>query len=75
MNSTYLMYEAERPRSTAEQREKDARAGEFAAAVARLGRSLRHPSTGKPNARRDGQRLAGATVARAIPRPRQPVDW
>src|SRR5580704_13532214 len=54
MNSTYLMYEAERPRSTAEQREADARAGGFAAAFARLGRSLRHQSTGKPNARRDG---------------------
>jgi hypothetical protein len=70
MNITYSMYEAERPHSMAEQREADARAGEFAAAVARLGRSLRHPATGK----RDGRRLAGTTAARAIPRPRQPVD-
>ena len=70
MNITYSMYEAERPRSTAEQREADARAGEFAAGVARLGRSLRHPGTGKRNARRDSRRPVGATVACAIPRPR-----
>ena len=74
MNITYSMYEAERPRSTAEQREADARAGEFAAGVARLGRSLRHPGTGKRNAGRGGHRPAGATVARAVPRPRQPLD-
>jgi hypothetical protein len=70
MNITYLIYEAERPRSMAEQRETDARAGEFAAAVARLGRSLRHQGKGKRNARRDNQRLVGATVSCAIPRPR-----
>ena len=70
MNITYLIYEAERPRSMAEQREMDARAGEFAAAVTRLGRSLRHPATGKRNARRDAQRRVRATVACAIPRPR-----
>jgi hypothetical protein len=74
MNITYLIYEAERPRSTAGQREADARAGEFAAGVARLGRSLRHPGTGKRNARRDGHRPAGRAAARAIPRPRQPLD-
>ena len=70
MNITYSMYEAERPHSLAEQREMDARAGEFAAAVARLGRSLRHPAAGKRNARRDSQRPVGATVSCAIPRPR-----
>jgi hypothetical protein len=70
MNITYLIYEAERPRSMAEQREADVRAGEFAAAVARLGRSLRHPVTGKQDARRDSQRPVGATVSCAIPRPR-----
>jgi hypothetical protein len=70
MNITYLIYEAERPRSMAEQRETDARAGEFAAAVARLGRSLRHPAAGKRNARRDAQRRVGATVTCAIPSPR-----
>jgi hypothetical protein len=70
MNITYLIYEAERPRSMAEQREMDARAGEFAAAVARLGRSLRHPGEGKRNARRDSRRPVVATVSCAIPRPR-----
>jgi hypothetical protein len=70
MNITYLIYEAERPRSMAEQREADVRAGEFAAAVTRIGRSLRHPATGKQSARRDGKRPAGATVTCAIPSPR-----
>ena len=73
MNITYSMYEAERPHSLAEQREMDARAGEFAAAVARLGRSLRHPATGKSYARR-GQRVARTTVPCPVPRPRQPVE-
>ena len=70
MNITYLIYEAERPRSTAEQREADVRAGEFAAAVTRIGRSLRHPATGKHSARRDSKRPIAATVTCAIPRPR-----
>jgi hypothetical protein len=70
MNITYLIYEAERPRSMMEQRETDARAGELAAAVARLGRSLRHPATGKRNARQGARRPVGATVTCAIPRPR-----
>ena len=70
MNITYLIYEAERPRSMAEQREMDARAGEFAAAVARLGRSLRHPAEGRRSARQDSRRPVGATVSCAIPRSR-----
>ncbi|MGH3209035.1 MAG: hypothetical protein ACRDNO_14860 [Trebonia sp.] len=69
MNTTYLIYEAQRPRSMADQRETDMRAGEFAAALGRLGRSLRHRATGKQSARR-GQRPVGATVTCAIPRPR-----
>jgi hypothetical protein len=73
MNITYLIYEAERPRSMTEQRETDARAGEFAAAVARLGHSLRHPATGKNYARR-GRPATGTTVPCAVPRPRQPVE-
>ena len=73
MSITYLIYEAERPRSTAEQREADVRAGEFAAAVTRIGRSLRHPATGKNYAKR-GQRAAGTTVPCPVPRPRQPVE-
>jgi hypothetical protein len=74
MNISYLIYEAERPRGIAERRETDARAGELAAAVTRLGHSLRHPVTGKRHVRRDGQRLTGTTVPCAIPRPRQPAD-
>ena len=70
MNSNYLIYEAERPRSMTEQRETDARTGEFAAAVGRLGRSLRHPATGKRNARQGARRPVGATITCAIPRPR-----
>ncbi|MGH3207599.1 MAG: hypothetical protein ACRDNO_07545 [Trebonia sp.] len=73
MNITYLIYEAERPRSMAEQRETDVRAGEFAAGVARLGRSLRHPASAKQNARRDAERRAGSAL-HAVPRPRQPVE-
>jgi len=37
MNISYLLYQAERTRSAAEQREIDAQAGELAAAVAGLG--------------------------------------
>jgi hypothetical protein len=70
MNITYLIHEAERPRSMMEQREADVRAGEFAAAAARLGRSLRHPAASKRNARRDAQRPVRATVPCATPRPR-----
>jgi hypothetical protein len=64
------MYQAERPRSAAEQREADVRAGEMAAAVVRLGRSLLHSVTGKQDAGREGERRAGTTVPCAIPRPR-----
>jgi hypothetical protein len=70
MNISYLIYQAERPRSAAEQREADVQAGELAAAVARLGRSLRHPVTGNQDARREGRRPAGTPLSRAIPRPR-----
>jgi hypothetical protein len=70
MNISYLIYQAERPRSAAEQREADVRAGELAAAVTRLGRSLRRSATGKQDARRDGQPAAGATISCAVPRPR-----
>ena len=69
MNISYLIYQAERPRSMADQREADVRTGEMAAAVARLGRSLRHPAAGKQDARREGQRPA-TTLSCAIPRPR-----
>ena len=63
MNISYLLYEAERPLSAAEQREADVRTGELAAAVARLGRSLRHPPAGHRGHR------AGGGGSRAAARP------
>ena len=70
MNISYLINEAERPRSMAEQREADVRAGEMAAAFARLGRSLRHQVAGKQNTRWGGQPPAIETISCAVPRPR-----
>ena len=72
MNISYLIYEAERPRSVAGQREADVRAGEMAAAFARFGRSLRHSVTGKQDARWGGQAPAIETISCscAVPRPR-----
>jgi hypothetical protein len=70
MNISYMIYEAERPRNIAQQREADMRAGEMAAAAQRFGRSLRHPFTGKRDTGRDSQRPARATVSCAVPRPR-----
>jgi hypothetical protein len=64
MNIAYLIYQAERPRSVAEQREADIQVGELAASAARLGRSLQHAFTGaNGHARR-------AAALRSIPRPR-----
>jgi hypothetical protein len=75
MNISYLLYQAERPRSAAEQREADARAGELAAAIARRGRSARRTvtrdhGTGRHGVRRAGRAAAPGTVSCAIPRPR-----
>jgi len=70
MNITYLIYQAERPRSTAEQREADARAGEMAAALARIGHSLRRPVTRKQAARWAARPPAIETIPCPVPRPR-----
>jgi hypothetical protein len=70
MNISYTIYQTERPHSMTQQREADVRAGEIAAAVARLGRSLRHPVTGKHDARREGQPPAIESISCAVPRPR-----
>jgi hypothetical protein len=70
MNIAYLIYQAERPRSTTEQRQADTRAGEMAAAFARLGRSLRRPVTGKQDARWQGRPPAIETISCTVPRPR-----
>ena len=70
MNISYLIYQAERSRSMTEQREADVRAGEMAAAFARLGRSLRHQVTGGRDTRWTGQPPAIETISCAAPRPR-----
>jgi len=70
MNIAYLVYQAERPKGTLERREADVRAGELAAAGARLGRSLRHAVTGQPNAGWGSQPPAIETISCAVPRPR-----
>jgi hypothetical protein len=67
MNISYLLYQAERPRSAAEQREADVQVGELAACAARLGHSLRHPFTGATG---QAQRAAKAAALATIPRPR-----
>jgi hypothetical protein len=83
MNISYLLYQAERTRSAAEQREIDAQAGEFAAAVAGLGRAgrravtrlagTRHQGTGHQGMRRETERAGRpgkpATVPCGIPCP------
>jgi hypothetical protein len=70
MNISYMLYQAERSRSAAEQREADVQAGELAAAVAGLGRSLRYAITGAKDPRREGQRPAAATASCMVARPR-----
>jgi hypothetical protein len=70
MNISYLIYQAERPWSPAEQREADARAGEMAAAFARIGHSLRHAVTGRQDAGWGAPPPAIETISCAVPRPR-----
>ena len=70
MNISYLIYQAERPRNAAEQREADMRAGELAAAFGRLGQTLRHAVTRKRDAGPEARLPASATVSCAIARPR-----
>jgi hypothetical protein len=41
MNISYLIYEAERPKTVAEQRSADVQAGKLAASFARLGSSVK----------------------------------
>jgi hypothetical protein len=69
MNISYLIYQAERPKTAAEQREADVRAGEMAGAFARLGRSLR-PARGKRDGRWRVQPPAIETISCTVPRPR-----
>ena len=75
MNISYLLYQAERTRSAAEQREVDVQAGEIAAAFAQLrgaGRRAvsRRQQAGHQGTRRAGRRATPVTVSCAVPRPR-----
>jgi hypothetical protein len=74
MYYSYMLYQAERPRTLREQREEDARAGQLAAEFARLWRGLRRGSgrgLGRgPGAAARPPRASGAVDACRIPRPR-----
>ena len=76
MNISYLLYQAERPLTTAQQREADVTAGQLAAAIGRPWNSLRHAVTAgaetkRPQRRPSGPRPTGATGPCAVPRPRE----
>jgi|HubBroStandDraft_2_1064218.scaffolds.fasta_scaffold125735_2 hypothetical protein len=64
MNTSYLIYQAERTKSAAEQREADRAAGEFAASLAGLWRRLAAPR----RARRRGSRAPAPCRAPVQPR-------
>ena len=75
MNISYMLYQAERTRGAAEQREVDASAGELAAAIAGLGRAgrrafTRRQGTGHRGINRAGKHATPATVAPGVPCPR-----
>jgi hypothetical protein len=75
MNISYQLYQAERIRSAAEQREIDASAGEFAAAITGLARAgrravTRHQGTKHEGTRRASRPATPATVSCGIPTPR-----
>jgi hypothetical protein len=76
MNISYLLYQAERPLTAAQQRDADIAAGQLAAAIGRAGHSLRLAVTGSADTRRGQRRQAGSratgTAAQcAVPRPRE----
>jgi hypothetical protein len=61
MNTGYLIYQAERTRTAAEQREIDASHAELAAAVSRLWRSLAAPLRSRRRGQRGTQRGYGTS--------------
>jgi hypothetical protein len=74
MNISYLLYQAERPLTAAQQREADITTGQLAAAIGRPWHSLRHAVTAGAETRRAQRRPAGsrptaATGPCAVPRP------
>ena len=69
MNISYLLYQAERPLTAAQQREADVTAGQLAAAIGRAGHSLRQAITG--NAATKRAQGCPAVANCAVPRPRE----
>ena len=69
MNISYLVYQAERPLTAAQQREADITTGQMAAAIARAGQSLRLAVTGNAGTKRLRRHPAIANCA--VPRPRE----
>jgi hypothetical protein len=65
MYYSYMLYQAERPRTVREQREEDVRAGELAAGFARLWRGLTRGREAEPR-----PRASGTVDPCRIPRPR-----
>ena len=78
MNLTYLMYQAERPRSAAEQRAEDTRRGELAMALTRVLRGRRRvspaavaaPAVPVAVAARPALTVLSGTAATVVPAPR-----
>ncbi len=68
MNTGYLIYQAERTRTAAEQREVDATHGELAAALNRLWRSLAAPLRFRRGVQRGTQHQPPSCLA-ALSRP------
>lgn len=76
MNISYLLYQAERPLTAAQQRDADITAGQLAAAIGRTGHSLRQAVTGNAGTKRADRRQAGshpngAAANHTVPHPRQ----
>ncbi len=70
MNTGYLIYQAERTRTAAEQRAVDATHGELAAALTRLWHLLTAPLrllTAPPRSRHEGEREARQGTQHEIP--------
>jgi hypothetical protein len=68
MNISYLLYQAERPLTAAQQRETDIATGQLAAAIARTGHTLRHAVSRNAGTRRAHRAAAAANCP--VPRPR-----
>ena len=70
MYNSYMLYQAERPRTAREQREEDVRAGQLAAEFARLWHGLRHAAAARKRLGRHA-RVARLTLAGSLSEPRE----